>query len=314
MFMRSVSAVILSIFAVSVFHNGANATSGSSNPATNFSNPEPVVIQGYSGPEEDAYITPDNKYLFFDSHNDAGLPIYLYWATRIDYKTFSFGGQIQGLNCPLAPLRGNYATPQRFYFFCLALAEAGLPSIASGQFSYGTVTNVASITGITLPPAAPGTGRLMLDPAITSDGNTLYFTDWQMTDTGQPVSGQIKVAARNANGTFTVLPNSAALLNNVNATGSVVYASEPSTDNLSLYFTVSDPSVPSLEIYVATRTSTTVPFGLAQPVAAADVVIPPQIGVFNEMGSTSADGEYLYFHVVQSPISSQIYVLSRSAQ
>ena len=312
MFMRSVSVVILSIFVVSVALIVPNATAGSS---TNFSNPEPVVIQGYSGPEEDAYITPDNKYLFFDSHNDAGLPIHLYWATRIDYKTFSFGGQIQGLNCPLAPLRGNYARPQNFYFFCLALAQAGQPSIASGQFSFGTVTNFAPIRGITLPPAAPGTGRLMLDGEITSDGNTLYFTDWQMTDTGQPVSGQIKVAARNADGSFTVLPNSAALLSNVNATGTVLYGSVPSTDNLSLYFTVSDPSVPCLEIYVATRTSTTAPFGLPQPVAAADVPLPgqPNPGVFVEMGSTSSDGNYLYYHILSST-SSQIYVLSRSAQ
>lgn len=311
MFMRFISLVTLSTVWVLIAHTGANAAS----VATEFANPQPVVIKGYSGPEEDAYITPDNKYLFFDSHNDAGLPVNLYWATRIDYKTFTFGGQIRGTNYPGAmSLRGNYDISQKFYFFSLEFVMAGLPSIASGQFSNGAVTNPVPIEGITLPAPEPGTLRFMLDAEITSDGNTLYFTDWQCTAGGQPLSGQIKAAAKNSDGTFTVLPNSAELLLNVNNTGRLLYGSVPSADNLSLYFTIATPSVPSLEIYVATRTSTSDPFGFPQPVAAADAPFPPNPGVFVETGSISPDGNYLYFHTLLSPTSSQIYVLSRIAQ
>jgi hypothetical protein len=317
MFMRFIRVGILSIVSVLVAHDGANASSVSSNLAAQFSNPEPVVIRGYSGPQEDAYITPDNKYLFFDSHNDAGLPTNLYWATRTDYKTFTFRGQIQGANYSgTASLRGNYDNTQKFYFFVFGLAQLGLPSIASGRFSNGTVTNTAPIQGIKLPAPEPGTGRIMLDPAITPDGNTLYFDDWQMSTSGQPLSSQIKAATKNANGTFTILPNSAELLNNVNTTGRLVYAGVPSADNLSLYFTVCNPQVPSLEIYVATRTSTSDSFDFPQPVAAANVPLPgqPQSGVFVETGSISPDGNYFYYHRLLSSTSSQIYVLSRSAQ
>jgi hypothetical protein len=315
MFTRLINTVMLSIALVLSARNDVHASSVSSTATSDFSISEPVVIIGYSGPEQDAFITPDNKYLFFDSHNDAGLPINLYWATRVNYKTFALQGMIQGANYPGAiSLRGTYDNSENFYFFFFDVAQGVLPFVASGRFSNGTVTNAAPIEGITLPAPEPGTWRFMGDPAITPDGNTLYFTDWQTSNQGQPFSGQIKVASKNTDGTFTLLPNSSELLNNVNTTGTLVYGSAPSADNLSLYFTVCNPLVPSLEIYVATRASTTDPFGVPQPVSAADVPLPgqPSSGVFVETGSLSHDGNYFYYHRVLSPASSQIYVLSRS--
>jgi hypothetical protein len=316
MCIRLINIGILSVALTLSTRDDVRASSVSSTATTQFTSSEPVVIMGYSGPEQDAFITPDNKYLFFDSHNDAGLPINLYWAIRVNYKTFALQGMAQGANHPGAiSLRGTYDKSENFYFFFFDLSQGGLPFVASGRFSNGTVTGAAPIEGITLPAPEPGTWRFMGDPAITPDGNTLYFTDWQTSNEGQPFSGQIKVASKNTNGTFTVLSNSSELLNNVNMTGSLVYESAPSADNLSLYFTVCNPLVPSLEIYVATRSSTTDPFGVPQPVSAADVPVPgqPSSGVFVETGSLSYDGNYFYYHRVLSPASSQIYVLSRSA-
>lgn len=94
MFIRLVNIVIFSIAFVLGARNDAGAASALSTATTEFSISEPVVIMGYSGPEQDAFITPDNKYLFFDSHNDAGLPINLYWAARVNYKTFVLRGMI----------------------------------------------------------------------------------------------------------------------------------------------------------------------------------------------------------------------------
>lgn len=315
MFIRLVNIVIFSIAFVLGARNDAGAASALSTATTEFSISEPVVIMGYSGPEQDAFITPDNKYLFFDSHNDAGLPINLYWAARVNYKTFVLRGMIQGANYPGAiSMRGNYDSSGKFYFFLFELEQGILPFVASGPFSNGIVSSAAPIEGITLPAPEPGTWRFMGDPSITTDGNTLYFTDWQTSNDGQPFSGQIKVAAKNTDGTFTLLPNSSELLNNVNMTGTLVYGSAPSADNLSIYFTVCNPLVPSLEIYVATRASTSDPFGVPQPVSAADVPLPgqPSSGVSVETGSLSSDGNYFYYHRVLSPSSSQIYVLSGS--
>src|SRR5258708_518526 len=65
---------------------------------SDFANPEAVTITGYSGAEEDPVESPDGKYLFFDSHTDATGDSKIYYASRVDYKTFTYVGEVQGVN------------------------------------------------------------------------------------------------------------------------------------------------------------------------------------------------------------------------
>jgi len=78
---------------------------------TEFVNPEVATIQGYTGAQQDPVISPDGLYLFFDSHNEVSSTALLYWARRIDYKTFTLIGEVRGVNFPgEMTLRATYST------------------------------------------------------------------------------------------------------------------------------------------------------------------------------------------------------------
>jgi len=320
-------SIVIVVNALAILLNQGSSSAGEApTPAIAvpaFSNPERVTIRGYSGPEQDAFITPDNNYLFFDSHNDAGKPVYLYWAKRIDYKTFVFMGEIQGVNCPgEMSVRGNYDMAHNFYCAWTKFHKPGHPSaVVHGLFKNGLVTNIAPVEGFSPPNSS--TTHVTLDPEITSDGSTLYFCEFEFRPNNLPLS-HIAVAAKKPDGTFTRLPNSDQLLKNVNALGPTIYGSMPSKGGRELYVTTAHPMPRGMHIYLARRNSTSEPFGVPQLVAAADVVpadeVPANIPPANralllhaglsETGSLSSDGAHFYYHRVLSPTSSQIYVLS----
>lgn len=313
-----IALAILIVVSAGVFVVSCRSACFASNAKTpvavpTFSNPERVTIRGYSGPEQDAYITPDDKYLFFDSHNDAAQPCYLYWAKRIDYKTFAFMGEIQGVNYPgTMQVRGNYDQAHNFYFASTKFHTPGHQSaVARGVFNNGVVTQIAPVEGISpriFPP------DVTLDPEITPDGTTLYFSEFNFRPNNLPKS-HIVVATKNRDGTFTRLLNSDELLKKVNALGPTIYGSMPSKDDRELYVTTAHPAPLGMHIYVARRNSTLEPFGVPQLVAAADMPAEnkelAQHGGLSETGSLSLDGTHLYFHRVLSPTRSEIYVLTR---
>jgi hypothetical protein len=114
-------------------------TTATTSPATtyasaNFSNPEKVTIQGYSGKQEDPNMSPDGEYLFFDDHDDAGSPIYIYWAKRVDYKTFKFLGRVPGVN--FEALEGVEDLAHNFYLVSpILLGQGGQTTIGHGVLS-----------------------------------------------------------------------------------------------------------------------------------------------------------------------------------
>ncbi len=254
--------------------------------STKFINPEPVTIRGYTGPQEDPVISPDNQYLFFDSHNDAGLPEYIYIAGRIDYKTFQFIGRLQGITFEAIEAAADLS--QNFYFISpLLLGAGGATTIGHGTLSNGTVSNVAPLQGLSPNDVPVGSQGVTFDLAITPDGNTLFFSDFvvQSDDWSNVQGAQLSIATKNDDGSFTRLSNSADILQNVNALGTLVYNAAPSADGLELAFNAS-PSFPiPSHIYIATRTSPVVPFGVPKLVDAADI----DSSHFSEPGSFSPD-------------------------
>jgi len=274
-----------------------------------YGNPETVAIQGYSGPQQDPVVSPDGQYLFFDDHDDKGGPFYIYYAQRIDYKTWKFLGRVPGIEYPGVEAWEDAA--HNFYFVSPpAFKPKGGITIGGGIFGNGTVTNLAPIRGISPISTPSGTQVLNLDIAVTPDGNTLYFSDFILNDGGS-VGGirgaQLAIANRNADGSFTRASNSDEVLKKINAIGGLVYNAGPSPDGLILAFNAAASYGPYPKIYMAIRTSVTASFGEPRYIAATDV----DRGTFSESPSFSRDGTYMYFHRVLSDTSSQLYVLTR---
>ena len=274
-------------------------------------NLEQVSILGYTGAAQDPQVTPDGKYLIFDSHNDAGEPSYLYWAKSTGYKTFQFMGKIDGVNLGKEQVRGNADRAGNFYFASTGyVAQHGGARIGHGVFKDGSVTNVAPITSIADPNLRPG--YFLLDGMIKPDGTMLYYDVFQYTP-GVGLQAHIRIARKNADGTFTKLPNSEDLMKNVNAVGTV-YGAQPSDDGLSLYFTVGNLVPPGCKIFFVTRSSITEPFETPQLVKGVNDSYTYQgrsSPNCNEGGSLSPDGKHLYFHRVLDKGHSQIYVVTR---
>lgn len=279
---------------------------------SDFTNPEPVTVQGYDGPQEDPSTSPDGKYLFFDSHTDGETPIYIYIAKRIDYKTFSLVGRLPGLD--MEALEAFVDSTGNFYFLSpLLMLQGGTTTIGHGNFSNGSVSKAAPLRGIQPKAVAPGDQSMTYDLAITPDGNTLYFSDFDLTPQSftktqlMPRGSQLAIAKKNADGSFTRAANSDDILKNVNGIGSLVYNATVSPDGLELVFNAAPSFGPHPHLYIATRSSTSAPFGQPQLIAAADI----PSSEFSEPGSFSSDGKHLYFHVVLGREKSQLYVLTK---
>jgi hypothetical protein len=282
-------------------------------PSTNaeFTDYQPVVMEGYNGPEQDPTLSPDGAILFFDSHtDDPKIPINLYWAKKIDYKTFAFQGEIKGVNQQgKQALVATMDRDRNFYF--TTTSNAPIPATAQGVFTDGTVTQVAPSKGFPSPSASPpwSPGQMInfsMVGEITQDGRTMYVSDFQIKagNDGRPVprGATIILYTKNSDGTFIKASNSGSILKNINALNKILYGAVASQDGLALFFTGSDVpgSGDRIRIYVAKRSATSEPFGVPEEITT------PWRAV--EAPYPSSDGRYVYFHRIISRSDSKIYV------
>ena len=261
-----------------------------------FSNPQPVTIQGYSGIEMEPSISRDGQYLFFNDSNAPDNDTNLFYATRIDDTTFSFQGEIGGVNSTALDAVASMDSANNFYFVTTRSYGIDLQSLYQGVFSNGAVASVAAVSGVSRNQP----GWVTMDAEISPDGNTLYFVDAYFN--GGPLPTQAKIVIANKNGgSFSRQSNSSYILQKVNASG-LNYAPDISGDGLELYFTrlVSGGQT---QIYVAKRSRTTDPFGTPQALTAVNT------GAV-EAPSLSPDGKKLYYHK-QVGTGYQIYMASR---
>ncbi len=252
-------------------------------PYTTFGHPQWVKIVGYTGNAMEPFISPDGRYLFFNSSNEAPTTE-LHYAERVDDVTFKHMGTIGGLNAPgsvaaVASMDRN----GEFYFVSTRSYSETLSTLSVGHFSNGSVSDVRLVEGV----SKHRPGAVNFDGAISPDGTTLYFVDGVYNGGPIPRSAEIAIAWRVQGDVFRRLPNSAALMQNVNAL-TLVYAPCISKSGLELFFT----SLRGLQprIYRASRANIDEPFGVPQPVSAAagDVVEAPAL---------SPDERSLYYHV-----------------
>jgi len=276
---------------------GESASSGPNTPQL-FIRPQRVVIQGYSEVAAmEPFISRDGKYLFFNNSNGKpGTDTHLFYATRINDTTFQLVGSVKGLDASLRAPDINSAAPSldtngNIYFTTNRSYHHDFNVIHHGLFNNGTVTGVAPVTGISRKQP----GWINMDGEISEDGRTLYYSD-----NSEQVS-IIKVASKNADGSFSPLANSDDLLKNVN-NADHNYAPSSSKDGLELFFTRAMAG----GIYVVKRSSTSEPFGVPQlAVSAADGPV--------EAPSISSDGTHLYYAKKDGadPYSWSIYVATR---
>jgi hypothetical protein len=254
-----------------------------------FGAPEAVTIEGYSGGSAmEPFITRDGDYLLFNTSNVAPNVPSLQFATRVNADTFEYQGPIlgEGVNVSEA-LSGTPTLDEEgdLYFVSNRSYAQTLSTIYSGQFSAGFVTGVHLVPGV-----SDGTpGVVDFDVEAGADGKALYVSVGHFESDGAgPISAGLELFEK-VGDSFVVAPGSAKLLRKVNRTGQLDYAASISANELELFFTRASPGLgQGPEIYRATRSSASRPFGHVQRVAA--------ITGFAEAPSIGADGTTLYYH------------------
>ena len=249
-----------------------------------FTNPQPVTIQGYSQDAMEPFISPDGNYLFFNNSNS--LPqTNLYYATRIDDVTFQFQGEIIGANATGLNAVASMDVNNIFYFVSTRSYSQTLSTIYSGNFSNGSLSNVAIVPGISKDKL----GDVNFDQCISPDGSTLYFVDGVFNGGSVPQHASIAIAKRLVGDHFMRLKNSAKIMQKINTHG-LNYAPDISKSGLEFFFTriPGQPPMPPPVIYTATRASTSRPFGKPRKIEA--------ITGFAEAPALSPDEKSLYYH------------------
>jgi len=260
--------------------SGAQASWGA------FGSPQPVAIAGYAGSAEEPFITPDGHYLLFNS-SEAQSNFSLQFASRVNAQSFEYQGPIlgEGVNLPEA-LSGAPSLDDEgnLYFISNRSYFETRSTVYAGHFAEGTVTGVHLVPGV----AGATIGKVDFDVGVSPNGSRLYVAVGQFGASGGPSSAALVIYDRHEGG-FVIDPNSKKLLAAVNATGTLNYAADLSANELELFFTAASPALGKApSIYIATRTSTSKPFGHVERIGT--------ITAFAEAPSISADGTTLYYH------------------
>ena len=146
-------------------------------------------------------------------------------------------------------------------------------------------SNVQLVNGVSrLQP-----GWISFDIEVSADGQTLYFVDGQIDQTGIPTMADLVIARKTATG-FQRLSNSNEILKNIN-TDDLEYAAGISANQLELYFTrlslpVTASSSPDL--FVAVRNTVNDAFGAPFKINS--------ITGFVEAATIAPDQRTIYYH------------------
>ena len=263
-----------------------------------FSNPQAVVITGYSDTAMEPFITRDGQYLFFNNSNDPKTNTNLYYAKRVSDTTFTYMGEVGGANTKALEGVVSIDEVNNFYFVSTRSYEQTFNTLYRGMWKGGSVEGVSLLEGISR-------GKpywLNMDAEISPDGSELYYVDNKFGNGGPPEVSDIFVAIKNADGSFTKTANSDEVFYSVN-NGDLNYAPSISKNGLELYFTRAKVSEGLVQIYVSKRASKSDAFGMPELVSGADG--------FVEGPTLTSDGSRMYYHKKTGPDTYGIYVVIR---
>ena len=253
---------------------------------TAFANPQPVTIAGYPGSAEEPFISPDGRYLLFNS-SEAEPYFTLQYALATGAGGFEYAGAIGGeeVNYPRS-LSGTPTLDDEGNLYWISnRAYAGTrATVFSGHFSEGFVTGANLVEGV----VAPEFGMVDFDVGASPNGRLLYVALGKFGSSGPPSSAKLVVFERSGAG-FVPDRTAEAALVYVNKTAALVYGAAVTADELEIFYTAASPAEGrEPQIYRATRTSSTARFAHVERVAA--------ITGFAEAPSISTDGTKLYYH------------------
>lgn len=246
--------------------------------------PEDVAITGYNGDVMEPFLTRDGGYLLFNNRNESPENTNLHWAKRVDDLTFSYLGEIPGVNTEALEAVPSMDREGNLYFVSTRSYEQSRSTIYRTKFVNGTASTPELVEGVSRRKP----GWVNFDAEISADGKTLYFVDGYFGSSHQPQSSILAAAVRTGNG-FQRLPEQAQLFSNVNRDW-LQYAPNVSADELELFLTRVKRIEPSAEpaIFRCSRRRVGDPFSVPQRISA--------IQGFAEASTLSPDGRSLYYH------------------
>jgi hypothetical protein len=254
------------------------------NAAGEFANPEPVAIVGYRGHAMEPFISRDGRYLLFNNLNQPSENTDLHWAERTTPLSFRYGGKIEGVNTGALEGVPTLDRNGMLYFVSTRSYEKTLSTIYRAKFEAGRATAVELVEGVSLKKP----GIVNFDVEISPDGQFLYGVDGDLTGGPVPKTADLFVAKR-VGDRFERLPNTAAIMANINTTA-LEYAAAISPDGLELFFTRLTGNLLSCRLTIehAARKSADEPFGPSRTIHA--------ITGFVEAPTVTGDGKALYYH------------------
>ena len=244
-----------------------------------FANPQAVVIRGYDDDAMEPFLTRDGRYLLFNNSNAPDAQTDIHWAERVDDLTFDYRGRLTGANSGALDGVPSVDRDGNFFFVTLRSYAQDLTTVYRGRFDRGVVSDVTPLRGIgrNIP------GQVNFDVEVSADGVTLYFVDGLFTGGPVPVTADLVIAARNAEGDFERQDNS--IFDAIN-TSALEYAAAISDNELELFFTRVVGGVP--QIFGATRRSRSSPWSSPHRIES--------IAGFTEAPTLSPRGDALYYH------------------
>jgi len=279
------AAVASAAVTLAAFAPAATATTW-----TPFANPAPVAIGGYPGSAEEPFISPDGRYLLFNS-SEAEPDFSLQYALATGPAAFEYEGPIEGDEAgnrvnEVGSLSGTPTLDDEGDLYWISNRSYGdtLGTVFGGRFNEGHVTGVHEVAGV----RAPEFGQVDFDVGASPSGRFLYVAVGQFGGSGPPSSAKLVMFERSGE---RFVPHRAgeSILLNVNATAALVYAAAVTADELEIFFTAASPAEGrEPQVYRATRKSATARFAHVERIAA--------ITGFAEAPSISNDGTTLYYH------------------
>lgn len=253
-----------------------------------FGNEVKVFISGYASDAMEPFLSPDGNTLFFNSLND-GINTRLYYATRVDDSTFTYMGEVGGVNEPNNPQLNGVAsldTTGNFVWVSARNYPIDFDNLHRGNFVNDSCTSINRVHGnfyIYSP------GWIVMDAMITNDGSELYYCNAFFDTCIGPCAGTMGIAARVNDSTFNTIANSATLLQHVNDTNYIVYAPNLSVDGLELYYTRLMKGTFNTEICVSVRATVTDTFS-------SPMVLHAELPNLPEAPTVNANADLMYYH------------------
>ena len=230
------------------------------------------------------FISPDGRFLFFnDSKGPTGKD--LFYAEAVSETEFVFRRALRELNTPAVDGVPTVDAESRFFYISTFLYRPpnDFDTVFHGQWTGSGVEKVRRLKDL----ARPEPGIVIFDVEVSRDGSTLYLSEGDFSGGGgMPLTADLFIAVRSGNG-YVRMADSDRILANIN-TADLEYAAAISADGLELFFTRFQRDTGLPQIFRATRTSPSAPFGPPQRVQGVEG--------FVEAPALSPDGRSLYYH------------------